>query len=196
MRNDGQDSMVVQLEQLDAGCAALSPAIGWWEHGPTEGQVLGAGAVLGTLVTGSRRRTIVIPDGPAWRVRLAHPPGRRAVAYGELLLRLEGLEQDTGTDTRAAHGGAQNEAGATLAVVSPTDGVFFRRPSPDAAPFVEPGARVQRGQPVGLVEVMKTFNQVLYGAAGLPDEAEVVELVAADGEEVAAGQPLVVVRPI
>jgi biotin carboxyl carrier protein len=69
-------------------------------------------------------------------------------------------------------------------------------PAVDAKPYVGAGDRVTRGQPIGLIEVMKTFNPIAYGGAGLPDEAEVVEVVAADGQEVRAGQALVVVRTL
>ena len=37
---------------------------------------------------------------------------------------------------------------------------------------VEAGQKIHTGQPVGLVEVMKTFNQILYEGAGRPEEAE------------------------
>jgi biotin carboxyl carrier protein len=40
---------------------------------------------------------------------------------------------------------------------------------------------------------MKTFNQIVYGGPGLPEEAEVVEIRCADGAEVSAGQTLMVV---
>jgi biotin carboxyl carrier protein len=41
---------------------------------------------------------------------------------------------------------------------------------------------------------MKTFPPILYGGASLPESAEVVEVLAADGEEVRAGQGLFVLR--
>ena len=41
---------------------------------------------------------------------------------------------------------------------------------------------------------MKTFNQIVYGGGGFPEEATVVEVRCGDAEEVAAGQVLVVVR--
>ena len=47
---------------------------------------------------------------------------------------------------------------------------------------------------MGLVEVMKTFNQIQYGWPGLPDEAEVIEIRVEEGAEIRAGQILVVVR--
>ena len=62
------------------------------------------------------------------------------------------------------------------------------------AAVVEVGSRVQAGDPLGLVEVMKTFNQILYGGPGFPEDAEVVEVRAGDAEEVRAGQILMVVR--
>lgn len=169
----------------------LAPAIGWWDGLPAGGW-LGPGSTIGRLRTGTRLRRLVLPDDCAGRVRAVHPGGRRGVAYLEPLLELEAV----GVDPAAAGDESGGEAARGLAVRSPTDGVFFRRPSPDAPPFVEPGSRIRRGQPVGLVEVMKTFNQVLYGGEGLPDEAEVVRLDADDGAEVASGQTLLVVRPV
>ena len=67
-------------------------------------------------------------------------------------------------------------------------------PTPGARPFVEPGTALRAGQVVGLVEVMKTFNQILYGGAGFPERAEVVEVRCGDAQEVRAGQILMVIR--
>jgi acetyl-CoA carboxylase biotin carboxyl carrier protein len=122
-----------------------------------------------------------------------------SVEYGQLLFRLTPVESlhNGAVAIGAAVAGqpaGENLAADTRAVVSPTDGVFYRKPSPDAAPFVEVGERIKRGQPVGLVEVMKTFNQILYDGPGFPDDAEVVEIRAVDAQEVGVGQILIVVR--
>ena len=77
---------------------------------------------------------------------------------------------------------------------APTDGMFYSRPSPEAPPFVRPGDTLERGQPIGLIEVMKTFNQILFEADGLPDPAVVEEVLVGDGEEVCAGDPLLRLR--
>ena len=74
-------------------------------------------------------------------------------------------------------------------VVSPIPGVFYRRPDPDSPLFVEDGGTVTEDQPVGLVEVMKSFHQIPAGAAGT-----VVEFLVADEDEVDAGQPVAVVE--
>ena len=85
-------------------------------------------------------------------------------------------------------------ADGQYAVTAPTDGIYYARPTPDAPPFVTSGAVIRTGQPVGLVEVMKTFNQILYGGDGLPDEAEIVEIHCVDGDEIDAGKLLMTVK--
>ena len=52
------------------------------------------------------------------------------------------------------------------AVRSPIPGVFYRRPEPDAPPFVEEGDVVEAGAVVGVVEVMKQFHEVRADAGG------------------------------
>lgn len=75
-------------------------------------------------------------------------------------------------------------------VRAPSMGVFYRAPKPGEPPFVEPGARVEPGTTVGLVEVMKLFSSVLAGRSGT-----VTHVLVADGAAVVEGQPLVAVRP-
>ena len=70
-------------------------------------------------------------------------------------------------------------------IVSPLPGTFYRRASPDAAPYVEVGTSVEGGAVVGLVEVMKQFNDIETDVAG-----QVVEILVEDGEPVDAGQVL------
>ena len=56
-------------------------------------------------------------------------------------------------------------AGGTQ-VTAPSVGVFWRAPEPGAAPFVEVGARVEAGQDMCIVEVMKLMNRVTAPVAG------------------------------
>lgn len=51
-------------------------------------------------------------------------------------------------------------------IQSPLPGVFYRRPSPDKDPFVQDGDRVEAGQVIGLIEVMKQFSEVQTDSAG------------------------------
>lgn len=74
-------------------------------------------------------------------------------------------------------------------VVSPMVGLFFRQPSPGEPAFVEIGDRVEKGQTVGLVEAMKSFNEITAEAGGI-----VVEIPAENGKEVETGQTLILLK--
>jgi acetyl-CoA carboxylase biotin carboxyl carrier protein len=74
-------------------------------------------------------------------------------------------------------------------LLSPLPGTFYRRPSPEAPPFVQVGQTVAAGAVVGLVEVMKTFNEVQAETGGT-----VVEILVENEDAVEAGQALLIVE--
>jgi acetyl-CoA carboxylase biotin carboxyl carrier protein len=78
---------------------------------------------------------------------------------------------------------------ARVEVLTPVPGTFFRRPDPDSEPFREEGDAVAAGEVIGLVEIMKNFQDV---------EAEVdgtlVEFLVANEDAVQAGQPVAVIE--
>ncbi len=49
---------------------------------------------------------------------------------------------------------------ASSQIVSPLPGTFYRQPSPDQPPYKSEGDDVQKGDVIGLVEVMKSFHEV------------------------------------
>ena len=51
-------------------------------------------------------------------------------------------------------------------VASPLLGTFYRKPAPEAPPFVEPGDEVEPDTVIGLVEAMKVFNEVTADVKG------------------------------
>ncbi len=71
-------------------------------------------------------------------------------------------------------------------ILSPLPGTFYRRPSPDQPAYKNDGDTVAVGDVVGLVEVMKSFNEVKSDVAG-----RIVRFVTDNEEAVMAGQPLV-----
>jgi len=70
-------------------------------------------------------------------------------------------------------------------VVSPIVGTFYRAPAPDAAPFVEVGQRVSKGQVLCIVEAMKIMNQIESDTGGT-----VIAILVENAQPVAYGQPL------
>ena len=54
----------------------------------------------------------------------------------------------------------------SIEIKSPLPGVFYRKPSPESAPFKNDGDAVAADDVIGLVEVMKSFHEVKAGVAG------------------------------
>lgn len=80
-------------------------------------------------------------------------------------------------------------AGHPGAVPSPMVGTAYRRPSPDAKPFIEVGARVEAGDKLLLIEAMKTFNDIVAPRGGT-----VTAILVDDGQPVEFGEALVVIE--
>lgn len=74
-------------------------------------------------------------------------------------------------------------------IVSPMVGTFYRASSPGAAPFVNPGDRVNEKTVVCIVEAMKLMNEIEAEIKG-----EIVEVLVENGQLVEYGQPLFLVR--
>lgn len=84
---------------------------------------------------------------------------------------------------------AKSAAAHPGTVPSPMVGTAYRRPSPDAKPFIEVGQEVKAGERVLLVEAMKTFNDIVAPRAG-----KVVAILVEDGQPVEYGEPLLVIE--
>jgi acetyl-CoA carboxylase biotin carboxyl carrier protein len=82
------------------------------------------------------------------------------------------------------------EAGL-LDVISPIVGTFYRQPSPGSQPFVEVGDRVKKGQVLCVVEAMKLMNEIES-----ENDAEVVDILVANGQPVEYGEVLFRLRPL
>ena len=75
-------------------------------------------------------------------------------------------------------------------VTSPFVGTFYRRPNPDADPYVELGNRVDKGTVLCIVEAMKLMNEIEADVAGT-----VVSVLVDDAQPVEYGQPLFKIDP-
>lgn len=75
-------------------------------------------------------------------------------------------------------------------VKSPIVGTFYRSPSPDAAPYVEVGAKVKQGQVLCIVEAMKLMNEIECDTTGT-----IVKINVENGKPVEYGQVLFLVEP-
>ena len=185
---------VLVSDHPEGGSLLRAPKVGMWSGAPQDGAIVGPGSSLGRLTQLRRRFALRVPENVSGRVEIAERPHETLpVEYGGLLCRILPLAAPS-TENRAHPKAASRERAEGSVIVAPTDGVFYRSPAAGARPYVAVGDRVATGQPLGLIEVMKTFNPIVYGGAGLPDEAEIVEVLVPDEAEVRAGQPLVRVK--
>ena len=192
--------VLVRVEPAaDGTLRVLAPAVGWWSEHPHLGALVGPGSRVGVLQTLNRRYALALPESVAGHATGELPGDRKVeVEYGQTLFVVTPVKAGETTEMLAEAAELGHPSDADLpedawAVLSPSDGVFYRRPAPDAPTFVEVGDRIVTGQAVGLVEVMKTLNQILFGGPGFPKEGTVIEIRSEDAEEVSSGQVLVVV---
>ncbi|MFD0711051.1 acetyl-CoA carboxylase biotin carboxyl carrier protein [Paenibacillus sp. GCM10027626] len=75
-------------------------------------------------------------------------------------------------------------------IVSPMVGTFYQASSPDAAPYVNVGDRVNEKTVVCILEAMKLMNELEAEVRG-----EIVEILVDNGQLVEFGQPLFLVKP-
>jgi acetyl-CoA carboxylase biotin carboxyl carrier protein len=78
-----------------------------------------------------------------------------------------------------------------VTITSPIVGTFYRASSPEAAPFVEVGSRVKKGQVLCIVEAMKLMNEIECEIDGT-----VIKVLVENGQPVEYGEPLFLIEPI
>ncbi|MBW7473553.1 acetyl-CoA carboxylase biotin carboxyl carrier protein [Paenibacillus oenotherae] len=75
-------------------------------------------------------------------------------------------------------------------ILSPMVGTFYRSSSPEAAPFVSVGDRVNEKSVVCILEAMKLMNELEAEVRG-----EIVDILVENGQLIEFGQPLFLVKP-
>ncbi|MBM4146006.1 MAG: acetyl-CoA carboxylase biotin carboxyl carrier protein [Nitrospira sp.] len=86
---------------------------------------------------------------------------------------------------------AEEETQRLVTITSPIVGTFYRTPSPEAVPFVEIGAKVNKGQVLCIVEAMKLMNEIESDVDGI-----VVKILVESGQPVEYGEPLFLIDPV
>jgi len=182
------------VERAQGRVRLLAPDVGRFTGALPRGAALVAGQEAGALITLGRPTVLVVPADAAGEI-VSDPPERvqAPVGYGDVVYELAPV---SGASRAAAARESARDGGA-LVLRAPQAGRFYLRPAPGEPPFVTAGAEVRDGQPVGLIEVMKTFGHVHYRAAGgLPAHARVKRLIAADAADVKQGDPLLEVEAV
>jgi acetyl-CoA carboxylase biotin carboxyl carrier protein len=114
---------------------------------------------------------------PAWISHFPAPPHPELPAEKALAPSLPPQERDA--------------AGNALIIKSPMVGTFYRAPLPGAEPFVKEGDVVEKGKILCIIEAMKLMNEIEAEM-----DAEIVEILVANGQPVEFGEILFRLRPM
>lgn len=76
-------------------------------------------------------------------------------------------------------------------IESPMVGTFYRCPAPNAAPYINVGDKIKKGQIIGIVEAMKIMNEI-----EAEFDCKIIEIVANDAQPVEFGSKLIKVEKI
>lgn len=85
---------------------------------------------------------------------------------------------------------ADDGAGKYVEVKSPMIGTFYRSPNPDSPAFVAVGDKIEKGQPVCIIEAMKLFNEIETEVSGT-----IVKVMVENASPVEYDQVLFLVDP-
>ena len=122
-------------------------------------------------------------EAPGVRLQL-----RRGAALASATTRAASLDAAPASSATDEPGTAERTGEFTVA--APLIGIFYRSARQGESPLVAPGDRVEADQPLGLIEVMKTFHEITAGRT-----ARVVAIRAADATPVEYGEALFTLSP-
>ena len=112
----------------------------------------------------------------------------RLVATGGKTPKVAAGPIEAATPTESAEVEAAAEIGQV--VTAPMVGTYYASPAPGQPVFVQPGDRVHAGQTIGIIEAMKTMNEIPAGFTGV-----VGQVYVSNAQAVEYGTPLLSILP-
>lgn len=135
-------------------------------------------------------------ENEGFKVKLKRAIGRADVEVEEEFTEAPSTAARAGRkgSSRASNSKEEEEdavgASVLIEVKAPMVGTFYQSPSPDSAPYVEPGTQVNPDTVICIVEAMKVMNEIKAEVRGT-----VVEVAATNGKPVEFGQVLFRIKP-
>jgi biotin carboxyl carrier protein len=205
MANSDAETRTARLQALTeiqkSRQSISSPAAGYYSDRPRDGAILTGGSFAGKLKILNTYYDLYLPQEVCGRV--IPEEGKDLVlpvAYGQELFRLN-LDQDLSPGVAAETGSEAKLEDADADAVEEgfvvkafTTGIFYAKPAPDAPPFVSVGEEIEKGKALGLIEIMKTFNHIIFHGTDKADTGKIKKIYVNDGQEVKLGQPLFLIE--
>jgi acetyl-CoA carboxylase biotin carboxyl carrier protein len=174
-----------------------APAVGYFSNYPRSGDFLVGGSFMGMLKTLNSIYHLYLPPDVYGQVWISEKKDfTLPVQYGQELFRLNPEKslfnkQIMATEAESKLKEVEEDISETGFVVRAfTTGIFYAKPAPDSPPFVTIDQEIEKGKALGLIEVMKTFNHIIFQGTGEADTGKVKKIYVKDAQEVKQGQPL------
>jgi len=190
-------NLKVITESKKSQIRILSPSVGFCSLALKPGAYLSAGAFIGRLTIMNSNTNLYLPADVFGKVFFEEARDKTfPVEYKQELFRLspENIRSDGKVAKMQTKTNGQNELEDGFVIRASTTGIFYRRSSPDASAYVEEGQKIEKGKIVGLIEVMKTFNHIVFHGTDNSDSGVIKKILCEDAQEVKLGDGLFVVE--
>jgi biotin carboxyl carrier protein len=186
------------IEKNDSQVRVLSPSVGFCSLTAEAGKYLSAGAFIGKLLIMNTDINLYLPADASGTVDKIEKEGAKIfqVEYKQELFRLNTENIRTNNELKKVPDITEdkNEDEDGFIIRASTTGIFYRRSSPDAPAYVEDGQKIEKGKIVGLIEVMKTFNHIVFQGTDNSDSGVIRKILCEDAQEVKLGEGLFLIK--
>lgn len=189
------------IEESDSQQSIRAPAVGYYSNCPRTGDFLVGGSFMGKLETLNSTYYLYLPESVYGQVFAAESKDFiTPVQYGQELFRLnpekgQFNKQIMVSEAETRLKDLQDDPSETGFVVRAfTAGIFYAKPAPDSPPFVAVDQEIEKGKALGLIEVMKTFNHIIFQGTDSSETGRIKKIYVKDAEEVKQGQPLFLIE--
>lgn len=177
----------------------LSPAVGYYSTGLEHGAFIVGGSFIGKIKILNSSYDLYLSKDLYGRVIVDKKKGFIfPVEYGQELFRLNPEKYPVDSEKQTTSPDSTNEgidaSREGYVVTAFTTGIFYAKPSPDSPPFVAEGQEIEKGKALGLIEVMKTFNHIVFHGTDDSDMGKIKKIFVGDAQEVKLGQPLFLIE--
>lgn len=190
-------SLKAIVNKLDSQIQILSPSVGLCSLNPEHNGYLSAGAFIGSLKILNTNIDLYLPADVFGKVLIEEERDKIfQVEYKQELFCLSPENIQANNELKKVHTKTKDENGLEhgYLIHAFTTGIFYRRSSPEAPAYVEEGQKIEKGKILGLIEVMKTFNHIVFQGTDNSDSGVVKKILCEDAQEVKLGEGLFVIE--
>jgi len=169
----------------------LSPTVGIFHRIHNNGDYLCPGSYIGYLSVLKSKIRLYIPEDISGIADIDISSLRDiGIGYGDPILTILYTENISTVNNNKKDKFHNNKKQEGIIIRSFITGIFYRKETPDSLPFVKVGSTVKRGDTLGLIEVMKSFNKIIFDEGKNFESGTIEEIFIDNDSEIKMGDPL------